>query len=152
PPSANIGDPCGVNIGVCQAGVYQCIAGTFGCIGAQGPSPEQCDCTDNDCDGTVDNPNPNMMPPLCTGRQSCVNSPSFGCQGAEQCRGEQGCSRGYTCEAVTDPSNPNTPLGLFCVKDKCGNCAAKTVKDANNKVLCAPASTPPDANCHKPPE
>jgi len=151
PPVANIGDSCGVDVGVCKAGTYQCVNAKFACIGGQAPSPEQCDCQDNNCDGTVDNPNPNMMPPLCGTGQDCVNSPTFGCQCAEQCAGEMGCAPGYTCEPVKNPSDPSQTLGLYCVKDHCGDCTTKTVKDANMKVLCAPATTPPDANCAKPP-
>src|SRR6185503_4699773 len=119
PPAADIGDPCGVDIGVCMGGTYQCVNGMFACIGAQSGGSEQCNCQDDDCDGTVDNPNPGNMPPLCGSGQDCVNSPSFGCQCAETCSGEQGCSVGYTCEAVKDPTDPSKTLGLYCVKDKC---------------------------------
>jgi hypothetical protein len=55
PPDAAIGDVCGVDTGACQQGNYVCLNGVFACLGGQGPVVEQCDCNDNDCDGTVDN-------------------------------------------------------------------------------------------------
>jgi MYXO-CTERM domain-containing protein len=152
PPAANIGDTCGVNQGECKQGAYACLNGQFACVGGQGPKPEECDCLDNDCDGTIDNPNPNNMPPLCGQGSDCIKS-SFGCGCATPCdlTKEFPCPGGQVCQDVTDAMG--NPKGKYCVSDPCGgDCSGKTATDANNKVICAPVGTPADpATCVAPP-
>ena len=46
---------CGVDIGACEPGQLQCVDGVLACIGAVGPTSEDCSGTDRDCDGLVDN-------------------------------------------------------------------------------------------------
>jgi Notch-like protein len=50
------GGPAGTQgVGQCQGGTSTCADGAFGaCIGEVGPTPERCDDTDEDCDGTAD--------------------------------------------------------------------------------------------------
>ena len=150
PPSADLGDVCGTNEGQCSAGNYACVAGQFACLGAQGPTPEQCDCQDNDCDGTTDNPNPGNMPPLCSTGKDCVNS-AGACQCAAKCgNGEFPCPGGQICTQVNS-SQTGMPLGKYCLVDNCGDCSTKTVTNSQGKVVCAPAGTTL-ANCEDPPE
>jgi hypothetical protein len=148
PPAVSIGDVCGVDTGECTQGKYACINGTFGCLGSQAPQPEKCDCLDNNCDGTTDNPNPGG-PSLCGANRDCVKSGAL-CQCAQKCgTGEFPCAAGQTCQAVTS-SDTGLPLGQYCLADPCKDCANATVKDANSNVLCAPAGTMLD-NCVTPP-
>ncbi|NOZ86473.1 MAG: hypothetical protein GXP49_09400 [Deltaproteobacteria bacterium] len=81
--------PCGIDVGACRPGVQVCdITGNFGeCLGAVSPSPEVCDCVDNDCNGETDD-----------GFDICgANSPCIGCRCAEPCAmGE--CPTGLVCE------------------------------------------------------
>jgi hypothetical protein len=46
---------CGVNAGICHAGIQHCYHGIWGnCEGGHWPELEVCDDLDNDCDGTTD--------------------------------------------------------------------------------------------------
>jgi MYXO-CTERM domain-containing protein len=152
PPAANIGDSCGLNVGACAPGKEACVNGSFACLGGQGPVEEACDCSDNDCDGKVDNQTPNGAP-LCSPGKSCVSS-AQGCLCASPCStGEFPCPPGQKCEVVTDSSTGQS-LGGFCTTDYaavCGDCTTKTILDANAKVICAPAGTEL-ANCVAPPQ
>ena len=52
----DIGDvqPCGSDVGACQGGTQTCGEEGWGpCIGGVGPSPEQCNGVDDDCDGVL---------------------------------------------------------------------------------------------------
>jgi MYXO-CTERM domain-containing protein len=138
PPNVSIGDPCGIDVGECKAGKYGCVNGTVACLGGQGQTVEQCDCLDNDCDGTIDNTNPGNSPPLCGPGKDCVKSGSQ-CQCASACdpTSEFPCPSGQTCL----PADGATGTKNYCVADPCVDCANATVKDASDKVICAPAGT-----------
>jgi hypothetical protein len=152
PPAGKIGDACGVDQGECKQGAYACLNGQFACVGGQSSKPEECDCQDNDCDGTVDNQTPGA-PPLCSSGKDCVQS-SFGCGCAAPCdiTKEFPCPGGQICQEVTN-SSTGMPAGKYCVSDPCGgDCTGKTVTDANNKALCAPPGTAADpVTCVAPP-
>ncbi|MDI3283359.1 MopE-related protein [Polyangium sp. 15x6] len=149
PPAVNIGDPCGLNVGVCAEGTYGCVNGQVTCVGGMEATDESCDCLDNDCDGTSDEQDPGK-PKLCSTGKECVKSGNA-CACASPCKGgEFPCPPGQKCENVTK-SETGEPLAFYCVPDNCGDCSVKTVKDAAGNVICAPANTPADANCNKPP-
>ena len=154
PPAAKIGDACGAMGGTCQQGKYACVSGSFACLGSQTAVPETCDCSDNDCDGVIDNENPPGGPPLCGVGKSCVKSSAGSCQCAQPCgSGEFPCPPGQKCDQVTSSQTGQSLPNGFCVTDPaaaCGDCTVKTVKDANDKVICAPAGTVL-ANCVTPP-
>jgi MYXO-CTERM domain-containing protein len=151
PPDAVIGDACGVDTGECQQGAYACVNGSFACLGGQSSVPEVCDCNDNDCNGAIDNENPNG-PALCSANKDCVKS-GDSCQCAAPCAGgENPCPPGQKCEQVVSSETGQT-LGNYCVIDLdalCGDCTTKTVTDANMAVQCAPAGTILP-NCVEPP-
>lgn len=94
------GEPCapdGLSFplqGECKPGKTVCLGGNFQCLGATGPSEETCDGKDNDCDGTVDAPDP------CPGNTQCI---------AGQCA--------QHCEKQGEFSN--CPGGLDCVNGFC---------------------------------
>lgn len=51
----NAGNPCGTtDVGECSLGTLTCQTGILICVGAVGPSPEQCNGLDDDCNGMVD--------------------------------------------------------------------------------------------------
>ncbi|TKD00799.1 MopE-related protein [Polyangium fumosum] len=149
-PAGSIGQACGVETGECKQGAYGCVNGGFVCTGEVTPVLEVCDCSDNDCDGQNDNPNNGI--PLCSTGKECVKGSAGVCQCASACNPgkEYPCPPGQQCQQVTESSTGES-LGFYCVSEPCADCELKTVKDANGNVLCAPADTPADANCNKPP-
>ncbi len=74
------GVPCGISTGECQRGLTQCSAGSVICTNDIGPIAELCNGKDDDCDGTIDNGNPEGGTPCGNAMGSCV-------PGAEQCLG-----------------------------------------------------------------
>jgi MYXO-CTERM domain-containing protein len=142
PPAASLGDSCGKNVGACKPGQFACLNGSFACIGAVAATFESCDCQDNDCDGQTDEPAGPGDPPVCSPGKDCVNAGGT-CQCAPPCNGgEYPCPAGQKC--VTAKVSGGQKSGGYCVADYdalCGDCKLKTVKDAANTIICAPAGS-----------
>ena len=124
------GAACGMDEGLCMAGMIQCIGGRERCVGEVPPSREACDCSDNDCDGTVDEAP--MVGTLCPAGSECID-----CQCARPC--------------VVDEFRPPCPTGsipvmrgdeCWCVAPACDpvECATQTV-EVDGVVQCAPDSS-----------
>ena len=53
------GGACGAtDVGDCELGAEACVGGMITCVGETGPSMEICDGRDNDCDGSIDEGDP----------------------------------------------------------------------------------------------
>lgn len=122
----------------------KCINGQPTCQASQPIDPEQCNCLDDDCDGTVDENT------TCGNGGQCIQ-----CQCAFQCsQGEFPCPLGKKCDAgycVTDPC-----YGVTCGPDGQGNAtvcqpkpgdptnaecvAACSVTTCPNGLVCVPAT------------
>src|SRR5262249_7332005 len=109
-PAAKIGDACGSAVGACSMGVFACQNGLFSCAGARAPAAEECDCQDNDCDGTVDDD------AACGPNKQCVKG-AKGCQCAAPCgNADPKCPPGQMCEDVK-ASDTGQVLGAYCTID-----------------------------------
>ncbi len=124
-----LGGPCGSSDGLCMPGMERCVGGRLVCEGEVGPAREGCDCSDNDCDGAVDETP--MTGELCPDGASCVD-----CQCALPCEATE---FGFRCPTGRAP---RTEGGMcFCVAERCQADACGTeTQMRDGEVVCAPDS------------
>ena len=152
-PAGSIGDACGMDDGRLHSrAAFACVNGQVRCIGGTAPTARGAAIAST----TTATARPTSRTrattgALCSTGKECVKSGSA-CTCASAVQGRR----------VPVPAGPGmrgghverdrrAPRRLLRRPSNCGDCAAKTVKDANGKMLCAPADTPADANCNKPP-
>jgi len=103
-----LGAPCGDDTGSCEPGIQACVNGRYICSGEVGPTPEACDCQDNDCDTEVDEDVD------CPGNGVCRTE--F-CQCVLPCgEGEFPCPGGYVPQGEGDDCycEPDVCVGVEC--------------------------------------
>ncbi len=144
------GDPgsgaaCGTAVGTCRAGVQHCVGGTLVCAGGVSPGVEACNGLDDDCDGVVDDGNPegglscgNSTGACIPGRQTCTAG-ALVCTGAigptpETCNGVDD-----NCDGVADNGDPG---GGGTCGTGVGACVAGTVHCASGGLSCVGAVGP----------
>ncbi len=109
------GGPCGSMVGRCMQGTERCVSGHVVCEGQIGPRPEECNCEDDDCDGTVDNGTGTSG--LCGGDAVCAGAPYCAC--LRPClETEFPCPFGRECQTVE--------MRRLCVGDTCAGVTCPT--------------------------
>ena len=131
---------CGSGEGACEPGREQCRSGVLECVGAVGPSSESCNALDDDCDGSIDEGNPEGGA-SCGSDVGACSSGALSCvSGTIVCTGESGPTL-ESCNAVDDDCDGSTDEGFFLSSDptNCGMCN-RVCSYPNGTALCAGGS------------
>ena len=90
--------------GACQSGVLKCVGGAEICVGAGPPSVEICDGRDNNCDGKIDESDPNLGKACYLPGAGGCDATTGACKG--ECRlGAYACTAGsLVCAGIVTPS------------------------------------------------
>jgi hypothetical protein len=119
--------------GPCGPGHMQCSGGGLKCLADQSPGKEVCNSVDDNCDGNVDEANPDLCPTvgdICD-RGVCVQP----CGGGEfVCTGTEVCDRGLCVDPLC--AGKTCPAGQVCKAGTCGDgCQGVTCPAGQNCYL-----------------
>ncbi|MBK8257085.1 MAG: putative metal-binding motif-containing protein [Polyangiaceae bacterium] len=153
------GAPCATGQpGVCSDGLTGCFNGMTACVPIVGPSTEKCDALDNNCDGSVDEGNPDGGAFCMTGQPGACAQGAFLCtQGSLACVSIEGPTP-EKCDGVDNDCNgqiDDVPgIGGLCNTGQPPPCAMGTLACQGLALVCTPTGGNPetcdgvDNNCN----
>ncbi len=150
--SPGAGMTCGTTEGVCEPGTTECVGGALACTGGVEPDTETCNVLDDDCDGLVDEGNPDGGASCGTtdvgecefGTEVCVDG-GISCVGAEGPETEICDGLDNDCDGMTDEGNPE---GGDACGDDTGACMAGTTLCTGGELVCDGAVGPTVEICN----
>lgn len=140
-------------LGLCGSGTTTCSGGVLVCSANATPTTELCDGKDNDCDGSVDDGNPESGGACSTAQLGECSKGTFQCVGAslsctavagptaEACNGKDD-----DCDGNVDENNPGG--GQSCATGLLGACSVGTTACGSSALTCSATTQPSAESCN----
>jgi len=146
----NLTERCGMDEGECVSGIRRCVSGSFGaCEGAIGPSDEECNGLDDDCDGSIDEDVMGLGESCGTDEGECVAGMTGCVGGAVVCVGGTEPAE-EVCDGLDNDCDGLVDDGIFvgtpCGSDV-GECSPGFNRCVDGAVECVDEIGPTDEVC-----
>ena len=150
-PVAQVGNECGTDVGPCETGTLECVAGELICGGdVVAPVAETCNGEDDDCDGTPDDGDPgggfvcgDAIGECERGITACVGGEII-CDGEVEPTDELCDALDNNCNGTYDEGNPEGGAACGLIM---GTCMPGTETCLGGTLVCVGGTTPNAESC-----